>query len=733
MHKRHIILSLSLLGVALLLAACGNGETPTPVTIIETVEVPVEVPVVPEPDPGFGVPFLDEWAASPHNDSAAEAFVHWDEDDPAVVPASCAKCHSTFGYLDFLGEDGTEFGSVDAESFKIGSTITCLACHNKTTLEMTSVVMPSGLEIEAVGREARCMQCHQGRESSTSVNAALEEAGVGDDEVSEDVGFSNIHYYAAAATKYGTAAKGGYEYDGKTYDAFFAHVGGYEGCTGCHDPHTLELKVEECTACHAGVESAEDFANVRMFGSLVDYDGDGDTSEGIAFEIEGLQTMLYQAIQAYATEVSGAGVVYDSHTYPYFFIDTDGDGEPGEDEANYGNQFATWTPRLAKAAYNYQVSLKDPGAYAHGGKYIIQLLYDSIEDLNSVLSSPVDLSATNRIDDGHFAGSEEAFRHWDEDDPAVVESPCSRCHSATGLPLYIAEGAVIAQPISNGFLCSTCHDDLSTFTRYEVSSVTFPSGATVDSGSANMNLCMNCHQGLNSGVGIASSVAGARPLTDEGEADTSRFAGLDELSNLGTADTNPHYFAAGATLFGSEVSGGYEYAGKEYIGRFAHTGSFSTCTDCHSAHGLDVKTDSCSTCHAGAEDVEDIRISEVDFDGDGDTDEGLAGEVDTMKEVLFAAIVAYADTQGLPGAIYDGHAYPYWFTDGNANGVVDPGEAIYPNQYSSWTPRMFRAAYNYNWASKDPGSFAHNGKYILQLLYDSIQDVGGSVAGMSRP
>jgi hypothetical protein len=38
------------------------------------------------------------------------------------------------------------------------------------------------------------------------------------------------------------------------------------------------------------------------------------------------------------------------------------------------------------------VSQKDPGRYAHGGKYIIQLLYDSIEDLNSEIAEPIDLS-----------------------------------------------------------------------------------------------------------------------------------------------------------------------------------------------------------------------------------------------------------------------------------------------------------------------------------------------------
>ena len=89
---------------------------------------------------------------------------------------------------------------------------------------MTSVIMPSGIELTGLGDESRCMQCHQGRESTVSVNAAIEAVGVDDDVVSEDLRFRNVHYYAAAATKYGTMAKGGYEYEGKMYDANFAHV-----------------------------------------------------------------------------------------------------------------------------------------------------------------------------------------------------------------------------------------------------------------------------------------------------------------------------------------------------------------------------------------------------------------------------------------------------------------------------------------------------------------------------
>ncbi|MCZ7666216.1 MAG: hypothetical protein M5U34_02720 [Chloroflexi bacterium] len=151
---------------------------------------------------------------------------------------------------------------------------------------------------------------------------------------------------------------------------------------------------------HEGVATAEDLPNIRMEGSLVDYNGNGDMKEGIAAEIEGLRDSLYAGMQAYATEVAGTPIGYDSHAYPYFFIDGDGDGEISAEEAIYPNAFNAWTPRLAKAAYNYQVSLKDPGNFAHGGKYTIQLMYDSLADLNMALAEPIDMSAMSRIDHG---------------------------------------------------------------------------------------------------------------------------------------------------------------------------------------------------------------------------------------------------------------------------------------------------------------------------------------------
>jgi hypothetical protein len=754
MKFKPILFAMFLLIAALALAACGGQ----PDTVQETAEpVQSQAPVqqacptaapcpTPEPveaSPADDLAMIAAWQGSPHADASAEAFVHWDEEDPAEVPTSCAKCHSTPGYLDFLGEDGSAAGTVDAAA-PIGTVVSCQACHNAATATKTTVVFPSGIEITGLDDSSRCMECHQGRASKVQVDETLARYGadVELDTVPEPVderplGFINIHYFAAAATKYGTMVKGGYEYDGKSYDSVFNHVEGFNTCAGCHDPHTTELKIEQCAGCHEGVAAVEDLRNIRMVSSVSDYDGDGDVEEGVASEIAGLQEMLLTAIRAYGAEVAGAPIGYNAAAHPYWFGDPNDDGEIGEDEANSDNAYPNWTGRLEKAAYNYQVSLKDPGAYAHNGKYIIQLLYDSIEDLNTQLATPVDLTTAQRIDAGHFAGSEEAFRHWDEEEGNLVPADCVKCHTSRGLPMFLGEasrardlvtGVTVAVKPANGFECSTCHDDSNFPARYPVTQVKFPSGAILsfspdDETPADANLCIECHQGRESKVSVDRAIAQSTLGDDEPAA---------EGKSLGFR--NPHYFAAGSTLFGTQAKGAYEFDGQEYNGRFMHVEGFNTCVNCHNAHALTVNVQACSGCHTAVETVEDlaaVRMDNppVDYDGDGDTAEGIAGEVQTMHEALYAAMQAYA-VENAGGPIqYNAFAYPYWYQDPNENGEIDDGEEA----LTAWTPNLLRAAYNYQWVAKDPGAFAHNGRYVLQFLYDSIQAVGGDTSGMTRP
>ncbi|MHC4394269.1 MAG: hypothetical protein ACYS1A_01315 [Planctomycetota bacterium] len=658
------------------------------------------------------IPFEADWAGSGHADANSEAFIHWDGDSPPVVPTRCAKCHSTPGYLDFLGEDGTAAGVVDNNSV-IGTVITCEACHNDATITMSSVTFPSGMEITGLGSEARCMQCHQGRESGASVDEAIADANVaGDDDPNASLGFKNVHYLVAGAVQLGGEVLGGYQYDGKTYDIGFAHVEGIDTCNSCHDPHNLQVKVSLCTTCHIGVATAADLLDIRFAGSQSDYDGDGNLGEGIHDEIVGLQEILYAAIQTYAN-TTGTGIVYDSHSYPYFFIDTNGNGQVDPGENSYGNKYNPWTPRLLKAAYNYQFSLKDPGGFAHNGKYIIQLLYDSIEDLDAAL-----VANLHREDPGHFAGSNEAFRHWDED--GEVSGSCSKCHSAAGLPTLLKDGVTFSQPISNGLDCATCHDSLTEFTRHEAGPVEFPSGVELDmgdTGDPNSNLCINCHQGRESTVSVNGAIAGL---------------GIDTVSSsLGFK--NVHYLPAGATLFGANAKGAYEYMGKVYNGRLQHEEGYDTCIDCHDSHNGHVDIQTCQLCHSGIQEPQDIRIYIWDYDGDGDNSEGIAAEIETLHEALYPAMQTYASTIIGTGIIYDSHSYPYFFKDTNGNGQIDPGENSYGNKYNTFTPRLLRAAYNYQYVAKEPGGFAHNGNYVIQVLYDSLESLGANMTGMVRP
>jgi hypothetical protein len=333
------------------------------------------------------VPFYASWASSPHADHKAEPFNHWNKE--GSIPAECARCHSTPGFRDYVGADGSTPFKVDHPA-PVGTVITCLACHNDKTLTLTKVTFPSGITVDHLGPEARCMTCHQGRESTASVNKAI--AGIADDQVGPKLQFINVHYAAAGATLYGGVVKVGYEYPGKTYAGRFEHKAPYTTCTACHQTHTLAVKVNDCMACHKEVTDKASLHLIRA--DKIDRDGNGNINEGVAQELDHLRAMLLVAIQDYAKTVAGKAVAYDPHNYPYFFNDLNGNGKADKDEAKFPNRYKSWTPRLMKAAYNYQFVTKDPGAFAHNPTYATELLHDSLADLGAKVK--VDLSKAKR-------------------------------------------------------------------------------------------------------------------------------------------------------------------------------------------------------------------------------------------------------------------------------------------------------------------------------------------------
>ena len=663
------------------------------------------------------------WRTSGHADAEAEAFRHWDED--GEVSGSCAKCHTTAGMVSFL-QSGTAGSQPPAQG------IECDVCHSDTdrgiVRDHTDVTFPSGITVEGLGPEAICMECHQGRESKISVDRTIADAELPDDDTSSSaLRFRNIHYYAAAASQFGTVVKGGYEYAGKTYDARFSHITGYNACNTCHNPHSLEVDLGgPCQTCHPGVTDPKD---IRYYGSFMDYNGNGDTVEGMYYEIEEFKRKLYDAMRRYSRKVLGYPIVYDAHAYPYFFHDANDNGVADSDEDSY----SYFSARLLRAAYNYQVAQKDPNSYAHNGKYTIELLYDSLEDLNSKLKNPISMEDMHRVDEGHFDGSAEAWRHWDED--GEVSSRCAKCHSAVGLADLLELGENIAAEISNGLLCTSCHTSPPAVRQF--GTVEFPSGVSKSMGDSS-NLCLNCHQGRAS-----------KKSVDDDIADTP--GGPYGFINI-------HYFPAAAILFGKDVHGGYEFPGKSYMGQklwHNHNGQFDTCVECHMGTQSEHKPydytgemhnvhkpnpEDCVYCHGqdvaqpnpGA-DPANFKFSGIrpastpDYDGDGDKTESIESEIKALEDALYPQIQVYAATVIGTPIVYDSHSHPYFFVDLNGNGIADPEEIDRENAYEFFDARLLKAAYNFQLSKKEPHGFIHNSMYVAQLVVDSIGHIGGNV------
>jgi len=187
-----------------------------------------------------------------------------------------------------------------------------------------------------------------------------------------------------------------------------------------------------------------------------------------------------------------------------------------------------------------------------------------------------------------------------------------------------------------------------------------------------------------------------------------------------------------------------------------HNGQFDTCVECHMGTQSENKPydytsemhnvhkpnpEDCVYCHGqdisqpnpGADPAKfmfsGIRPGPTpDYNGNGDITESIESEILGLEEALYAQIQNYAATVLGAPVIYDSHAYPYFFNDRNGNGIVDPGEAIYPNLYASFDAKLLRAAYNYQVSKKEPHGYIHNSKYIAQLLVDSIGHIGGDVS-----
>jgi hypothetical protein len=336
------------------------------------------------------------------------------------------------------------------------------------------------------------------------------------------------HNRPSALIFLGTTGQGGYEYASHTYSAKNAHAPEMPNCIYCHNPHSLKVQVSRCADCHAQVDASDvtTTRDIRLSGTP-DYDGDGNVTEGVRDELDGIKDKLLATIVTYGTatgkpvevwaasdsedpDEGGAAVAFkytryltasavtssggkiqiaipnhglttaaavtfqgsgtlptgltattpDSTTTTSYYVIvvnanaiklassasnasagtaisyTDSGSGLFKLQASYANFY---TVRSTKATYNYILLSRDVGYYAHNARYSGQLMYDSMEDLNTGITT-LQASTAVTFNDAAVNTSTDLITltaHGLGDKAAVVLS-----NSGGALPTGITAGTV---------------------------------------------------------------------------------------------------------------------------------------------------------------------------------------------------------------------------------------------------------------------------------------------------
>src|SRR5512143_107652 len=126
LDKRKMLVYFGVLVVGtIILAACGAQATATATTAPAATPTPSQ--------PTLTMPFKDTFLSSGHANATDEPFTHWNDASPAVVPAACARCHTSSGFQDFVANG--KASDVPAPA----GTLDCVTCHNPAAMALTSV------------------------------------------------------------------------------------------------------------------------------------------------------------------------------------------------------------------------------------------------------------------------------------------------------------------------------------------------------------------------------------------------------------------------------------------------------------------------------------------------------------------------------------------------------------------------------------------------------------------
>ncbi len=323
---------------------------------------------------------------------------------------------------------------------------------------------------------------------------------------------------------------------------------------------------------------------------------------------------------------------------------------------------------------------------------------------------------------------------------------CTRCHSAPGFaeeaPGYSATTDYIAKktyPSGGSFItCNACHDgegyptlankrlrftgSIGIFGQVVQSPSTLKLLNTIpDAG--NSAVCVYCHEGRG----------GSETLIKWDNANAQRRF------------RNRHDAVAVATAYPGNGELTYEFAGKAYTRNFAH--EMAGCVGCHMApagnpaaseevgghtfmvaEGNTQNLSACTICHPGATDMRTI-ISATAHNGDWDSN---AATIYPADEFAFLYTTLKREIYVFPNGTLDGA----WVLEGEGGrlGVTD-NWVLGVNPAGDDAIRI--AAFNFQTLRMDPGGWAHNIRYSIQIMRDTINGLrfasGRPAYGGTRP
>lgn len=265
---------------------------------------------------------------------------------------SCAPCHTHEGFIERLasGEQTT------TAAIENPSPVNCRTCHQiHTTYTDDDYALTTTADVQLwaggtvdFGDGNLCASCHQGRPIDEAEIPVVN---------GPDVTFESMRYgYHHGPQAQILGGLGGFAFEASIDDGIHAHGASTVGCPTCHmaDPfgaqaggHTwamsylyhghVEDLVAGCQGCHS---SADDF----------EYRG---VQEDVQVKLDSLRTLLRTI-----------GIVEADSDYRV----------PG-----------TWPANVAAAAINFQMILEDRSLGIHNPPYVLDLLDQSIEEMQTYL------------------------------------------------------------------------------------------------------------------------------------------------------------------------------------------------------------------------------------------------------------------------------------------------------------------------------------------------------------